>query len=74
VLEGYVEWPYDADEDIGCGNGVAQVEAYVSHGFPWGRPWKVAGTILGCLDDQEWLEDSDTFRLPPRIWATLIII
>jgi len=33
VLEGYVEWPYDADDYIGCGYGVAQVEAYVSLGF-----------------------------------------
>jgi hypothetical protein len=73
MFDGLVVWPEHAADDIGCGDGVAQVWAAVSLGFPWGWPWRQAGEIGGCLDDQEWLEDSDSFRLPPRIWATLIL-
>lgn len=73
VLTGTVEWPYDAEEDLGCGAGVALVDANVSLGFPWGRPWKQAGVIEACLDDQEWLEPLDVLRLPPRIWGTMLL-
>ena len=68
---GSVTWPIDPYSDIGCGTGVAVVRAEISLGFPWGRPWKSAGTIEGCLDDQEWLVSGDSFRLPPRIWGTM---
>ena len=70
-LKGDVTWPYDANEDLGCGDGIAVIDADVSLSFPWGRPWRPAGYITGCLDDQEWLEPSQELRLPPRIWATM---
>lgn len=73
VLASTIEWPYDAQEDLGCGAGVALVDAEVSLRFPRGRPWQQAGVIEGCLDAQEWLEPSDALRLPPRIWGTMLL-
>ena len=73
VLEGTVMWPSDAATDEGCGKGVALVSATISSGFPWGRPRRSAGSIEGCLDDQEWLDPAESFRLLPRIWGTLTL-
>lgn len=89
VIDGMVVWPASHDSTVSdlpaasipdadlltpaCGNGVAAVKAEVSLDTRSGAPGQVTGTMLGCLDDQEWLNPSDTFRLPPRIWVTLSV-
>jgi len=69
---GLVEWPPDEEQSLGCGPGVAVVDAELTLSLPWGLPWRTAGRFEGCLDDQEWLEESDALRLPPRIFGTMI--
>jgi hypothetical protein len=72
VLGGVVRWPETTEIDDGCGCGVALLDTEIPLGFPWGLPGRKAGVIKGCLDDQVWLERSGIFRLPPRIWETMI--
>jgi len=58
VTNGSVEWPSDADTDIGCGDGVAKVSATLGSGG--------ASSFVGCLHD---LPAGSV--IPPRIWGTL---
>jgi hypothetical protein len=59
VVSGTVTWPADQNTDIGCGDGVAVVDANLS----------VAGggnaTVTGCLHD---LPKGSV--IPPKVWGT----
>ena len=62
VFSGIVEWPANAETDLGnifgvdCGRGVAAFNANVRD-----RTTRIGGTISGCLNDQ--------LTFPPKIWG-----
>lgn len=58
VANGSVQWPSDAETNIGCGNGVATVSVTISGGGP--------SSFVGCLHD---LPAGSV--IPSRIWGTL---
>lgn len=63
VTGGWVMWPSNLSEDIGCGQGVAKFSITLSVvGHPLG------GAFEGCLDDTHL-----PFVFPFRIWGKLSI-
>jgi|LakMenEpi03Aug12_release.lakeMendotaPanAssembly.Ray.scaffolds.fasta_scaffold19666_4 hypothetical protein len=58
ISSGAVTWPLP-DEDIGCGNGIAKVEADLADGD--------FSRFDGCLHD---FEPDGAVALPPKIWGT----
>jgi hypothetical protein len=59
VENGIVTWPSDADHSIGCGNGVAVVNATLS------VSGRAPATLSGCLHD---LPKGSV--IPPKVWGT----
>ena len=59
VENGIVTWPLDASSDIGCGDGVAVVNANLS--VSGGTP----ATLSGCLHDLP-----KGAVIPPKVWGT----
>jgi hypothetical protein len=63
LLRGTVTWPASLGVDIGCGLGIARLNATISHnGF---RP---VGEIIGCIDDTH-LDQV----YPPKVWGSFQI-
>lgn len=58
ISGGTVTWPL-ADEDIGCGDGIAKVEADLADGD--------FSRFDGCLHD---FDPNGEVALPPKIWGT----
>jgi len=58
VKNGIVTWPSDASSDLGCGNGVALVNANLS--VSGGAPT----TLSGCLHDLP-----KGAVIPPKVWG-----
>lgn len=65
VVRGSVIWPATLADDLGCGKGVAVIDATLGT-FRRSTP---AGTLTGCLDDTHLGE-----RFPPRVWASLTLM
>ena len=57
ISSGTVTWPL-ADEDIGCGNGIAKVEADLADGD--------FSRFDGCLHD---FDPDGEVAIPPKIWG-----
>lgn len=64
VEGGFVRWPGTADQDIGCGAGVAQFALSVRNQFS-------PGTFAGCLDDAHLDPAKPPFVFPPHISGAL---
>jgi len=60
IVSGQVMWPPVLTADIGCGAGVASIQAMLR------TLSGVGGTLSGCLDDTHLAQ-----VFPPRVWGTL---